>query len=68
MLSPEERYEIDQAVYATMVQIEHQVEHNAGSYGYLCLVQNEPTFCHYPAGPVLRYVPPHPMMDCGLGY
>lgn len=57
MLSPEERQEIRTEVYHDLIEIEDDVAHRAGSYGYLCLLGGEPTFCHGPVGPVLRYIP-----------
>jgi hypothetical protein len=54
----DEREQVRQMVYAEMVRIEAAVEHNAGSYTYLCQVMGSPAFCHSPVGPVLRYIPP----------
>ena len=69
MLSNEESAEIRSAVFREMIDIERRIEHDAGSFPFLCLIEGEPTFCHRPIGPVLRYVPPHQLTnDCGLGY
>ena len=59
MLSPEERHDVHLAVQEELAVIEDRIEHQAGTYPYLCLVQGEPTFCHSPVGPILRYIPPH---------
>jgi hypothetical protein len=67
MLSQEEREEIRQAVYTEMVDVEHRIEHDAGSYPFMVLLDGNPTFAHTACGPVIRYIPPR-FLDCGLGF
>jgi hypothetical protein len=55
-LSQDERAEIRAEVYNDLCDIEDQISHRAGSYNFLCLLDGEPTFTHYPVGRVLRAI------------
>lgn len=54
MLSPDERYEIQQVVHQELAAIEHDIAHNAGSYRYLCTAGGVTFFSHTPVGAVVR--------------
>jgi hypothetical protein len=56
MLTNEEKAEIKAEVFRDLIEIEDDVTHRAGSYGYLCLVAGVPIFTHRPVGGVIRTV------------
>jgi hypothetical protein len=56
MMSSGEREDIRQVVYQELVELEHRISHNAGSYRYVCLIQGGPCFTNTPSGPVLRTI------------
>lgn len=62
MLSPEELWEIRQAIHQELVAIEQDIAHHAGSYRFLCAAGGITFFSHTPVGTVLRSIPPRMLL------
>lgn len=56
MLSPEETWEIQQAVHRELIAIEQDCAHHAGSYRFLCALGGITFFSHTPVGAVVRSI------------